>query len=89
MLGRLDRDVIGNSVRWIGPEIRRHLLRRTETDVKIIGDSLRVETELQRPRPVDFGHEGRRIELLLEVGVGDARNRRYTPPQLMRPAADW
>src|SRR5271165_3115816 len=65
MLGRLDRDVIGNSVRWVGPEIRRYLLRRTEADVEIVGDSLRVETELQCPRPVDVGYEGGRIELLL------------------------
>src|SRR5208282_5333978 len=82
--GRLNRDIIGNSVRWIGPEIRRYLLRRSEADVKIIGDRRRVETELQGPRPVDFGNEGRRIELLLEVGVGNARDRRYTLPQLMR-----
>ena len=31
-----------------------------------------------------FGHEGGRIELLLEMGVGDAGNGRHAAPQLMR-----
>ena len=86
MLRRLDRDVVGNPGCRIGPEIGRDLFRGAEADVDIIGDGLRVETELQRPRPIDVHHEGRRIELLLKMGVGDARNARDAAPQLMRHA---
>ena len=84
MLGRLDRNVIGNSVGRIGPEIRRDLLRRAEADVKIVGDRLRIEAELQRPRPIDVGHEGGCIELLLEVCVSDAWNGGHTAAKLVR-----
>ena len=47
---------------------------------------MRVETKLQRPRPVDVRHERRRIELLLKMRVGDARNKRDATQQLMRHA---
>ena len=86
MLRRLDRDVVGNPGCRIGPEIGRDLLRGAEAGVDIVGDGLRVETELQRPRPIDVHHEGRRIELLLKMGVGDARNGGDAAPQLMRHA---
>src|ERR1700747_1577410 len=60
------------------------LLRGAQADVDVVGDSLCIETELKRPRSVDPGHESRRIELLLKMGVGDARNGRNAPPQLPR-----
>ena len=47
---------------------------------------LGVEAELDRAGPVDIGVEGGRIEFLLEMGVGDARNCRDAAPQLLRDA---
>ena len=76
MLRRLDRDVVGNSVRRIGPEIGGDLFRGAEAGVEVGGDGLCIETELQRPRSINVGHEGRRVQLLLKMGVGDARNGR-------------
>ena len=38
MLRRLDRDVVGNPVCRIGPEIGRDLFRGAEADVEVIGD---------------------------------------------------
>ena len=49
-------------------------------------DRLRIETELQRARPIDLCHEGRRVQLLLKVGVGDAWNGCDPAPQLRRHA---
>src|SRR4029077_2577598 len=78
----LDRDVIGNPGDGIGPEVGRDLLRRAQADIEVIGDSLRAEPQLQRARPVDVHHEGRRIELLLEMSIGDTRNARETAAPL-------
>jgi hypothetical protein len=47
---------------------------------------LRIETELQRPRPIDVHHKGRSIELLLKMGIGDAWNSRNAALQLVRHA---
>src|SRR5262249_41534761 len=74
----------GNSGCRVGPEIGCDLRRGAEADVDVIGDGLSVETELQRPRPIDPGHEGWSIELLLKVGVGDTRNGRDAASQLFR-----
>src|ERR1700732_2503625 len=84
MLRRLDRNEVGNACDRIGPEIGRDLLRRAEAGIDVIGDGLRAETELQAPSPVGAHHEGRRIELLLKMGVSNARNGGEAAPQLMR-----
>ena len=84
MLRRLDREVIGNSRRRIGPEIRRDLLGRAQADIDVGGDGVGVEPELRRPRPIDRGVERRRVDLLLQMRVGDAGNGRDAPPQLLR-----
>jgi hypothetical protein len=82
----LDRDEVRNPSCRIGPEIGRDLFRGAEGGIDIVGDGLRVETELQRPRPIDVHHEGRRIEFLLKMSVGDARNARNAAAQLLRHA---
>ena len=84
VLRRLDGEVIGNSRRRIGPEIRRHLLGRAQAHVDVGGDGVRIEPELSRPRAVDGGVERRSIDLLLQMRIGDARNGRDAPPQLLR-----
>ena len=86
MLRRLHRDVIGNSRRRIGPEIRRDLLGRAQADIDVGGDGVGVEPELRRARAIDGGVERRRVDLLLEMRVGDARDRGDAPPQLLRHA---
>ena len=85
-LGRLHRDVVGNAGRRVGPEVRGHLLGRAQADIDVVGDGAGVEAELGCPRAVDLGVEGRCVDLLLEMGVDDARDGRDAPPQLLRDA---
>ncbi len=60
-----------------------HLLRRTQADIDVGGDGAGVEPELRRPRAVDVGEERRGIDLLLQMRIDDARDRRDAPPQLL------
>ena len=59
----------------IGPEIGRHLLRRTQADIDVGGHRARIEAKLRGPGPVDVGVESRTIDFLLQVRVDDAGNR--------------
>src|SRR5208282_6456027 len=86
MFRRLDRDVIRNPGFWIGPEIGRDLLGGAEAGINVVDDGLRIETELQCPRAIDVDHERRSIELLLQMGIGDARNAGDAALELMRHA---
>ena len=70
----------------IGPEVGRHLLRGAQRDVEVVGDGDGVEAKLRRARAVDGGIEGRRVDLLLEMGVDDAGNGRDAPAQLLGDA---
>ena len=70
----------------IGPEIGRDLLGRAQADVEVGGDGVRVEPELRRARAVDLGIERRRVDLLLQMRVGDAGNGRDAPAQLLGDA---
>ncbi len=85
-LGGLHREIIGNAGGRVGPEIRRDLLRRAEADVDIGRDRVGVEAELRRPRAIDGGVERGRIDLLLEMRIGDPGNGRNALPQLLRDA---
>ena len=86
VLRRLHGEVIGNARCRIGPEIRRHLLRRAQADIEIGGDGVGVEAELRRAGAVDLGEEGRRIDLLLQMRIGDARDRRDALAQFLGDA---
>ena len=84
MLRRLDREVVGNSRRRIGPEIGRDLLGRAQAHIDVGGDVVRFQAELGRPRTIDVGEERRSIDLLLEMRIGDSRNCRDPSPELLR-----
>ena len=86
-LGRLHREIVGNARCRIGPEIGRHLLRRAQADIDVVGDGVGIEAELRRARAVDRGVEGRRVDFLLEMGVDDAGNGGDAPAQLLGDAA--
>ena len=78
----MNRQIIRDAGRRVGPEVRRNLFRRTQAHIDVGGDRGRVEPELRRPRPIDRRVERRCVDLLLEVCVGDARNCRDAPPKL-------
>ena len=80
----LNRQVIGYPLRRIGPEIRGYLLGRAQADVEVGGDLAGVEAELCRAGAVDRGKERRRIDLLLEMGIGNARDGPDAAPELPR-----
>src|SRR6202011_3419933 len=79
---RLYRDVIGDPIGRVGPEVGRHLLGRAQARIDIVADVARGDAELQGPRPVDLDVEIRGVDLLLEMGVGDTWDRRYAAAQL-------
>ena len=71
VFGRLHRQIVGRSVARIGPEVRRHLFGRAQAGVQIERDVVGREPELGGARPVDLGEEFRRVDLLLQMRVGD------------------
>ena len=86
VLRRLHREIIRNPRFRIGPEIRRHLLRRAQADIDVGGDGVRVQPELRGARAVDIGIECRRIDLLLQMRIRDPRYRRNPPAQFVGDA---
>src|SRR5262249_61480183 len=83
MFWRLDRYVIRNSSCRIGPEVRRHLRRRAQAYIDVIGDFLRAQPELQSARTIDCGQESRSIDLLLKMRVNNTGNCGNAPLQLL------
>ena len=69
---RLHRDVIGDAVGRIGPEIGRNLFGGAQAGADIVADIARGDAELQSPRAVDLDVEIRRIDFLLQMRVDDA-----------------
>ena len=63
----------------IGPEIRRHLLRRTQADIRLLAIVLALRPSCAARVAVDLGVEVRRVDFLLQMRVDDARNRRNAP----------
>ena len=58
-LRRLHREVIGNAVGRIGPEIGRDLLGGAQADIDVVGDLAGVEAELLRPARDRSGRRSR------------------------------
>ena len=84
ILRRLHRDVIGDAGGGIGPEIGRDLLRGAQADIDVAGDRIGVEAELLRAGAIDGRLEGRAIDFLLEMRIGNAGDRGDAPLQLVR-----
>ncbi len=88
---RLHREIIGNALLRIDPEIRVHLLGRAEADRQIVHDLLGLQIEVLRARAVDVEVQVGRVELLLDVSVDDARNGRrpaFAFPSRSRDCSD-
>src|SRR6478735_4375485 len=68
----LHRDVIGDPVCRVGPEIGRDLLGRAQARAKVVADVARSDAELQSPRAIDLDVEIGRVDLLLQMGVDNA-----------------
>ena len=74
VLRRLHRDVIGNAVFRVGPEIGLDLLGGIEARADVVANVTRIGAELQSPRAIDLDVEIGRVDLLLEMGVDNAGN---------------
>src|ERR1700676_53318 len=82
VLRRLHSQIIRNPRGRIGPEIRRHLLRRAQAHVDVRGHRARIEPKLRGPGPVDLGVEGGSVDFLLQMRIDDAGNRGKALPEL-------
>src|SRR5207237_4110841 len=80
----LNHQVIRYPVLRVGPEIRGYLLGRAQADIEVGGNLIGVEAELCGTGTVDRRKKGRPIDLLLEVGIGNTRDRPDAAPELPR-----
>ncbi len=69
IFGGLHGHVVGNAVFRVGPEIRRHLLGRTQVDVDVGGYLVDVQAKFLSARAVYRVVQFRRVQLLLHVGI--------------------
>ena len=65
VLRRLHRNVVGNAVLRVGPEIGLDLLGGTESRADVVADVGRLNAELQGPRTIDVDQEVGGVLLLL------------------------
>ena len=71
---RLHRDLIGDAVVGIQPEIGRRLEAAAERDQHALRNVARVESDLGHAVALEVEVQGRQIEHLLHVNIGCTRN---------------
>ena len=70
----LNREIVGDSVARIGPEIRGDLFRGAEADIDIVVTAGAMRPTCRARDPVHLRIKVRRIQFLLKMGVGNTGN---------------
>ena len=83
VLRRLHRDIVGDTVFRIGPEIGCDRLGGGEARADVIADFARGDAQLQGAGAIDLNEEVGRIDLLLYMSIDDPRNGGVAAAQLL------
>ena len=83
VLRRLHRDVVGDTVFRIGPEIGCDRLGGGEARANVIADVACGDAELQGARAIDLNVEVGGVDLLLDVSIDNPRNGSDAASQLL------